>query len=39
MCVYVYIYIVQLLSYVQLCNPLDYNTRGSSVLYYLMEFA
>ena len=30
---------VQLLSHVQLCNPKDCSTPGSSALYYLQEFA
>ena len=35
----VYFVVVQSLSYVRLCNPMDYATPGSSVLHYLPEFA
>ena len=31
--------IVQLLSHVQLCNFMDYSTRGFPVLHYFLEFA
>ena len=33
------IFVVQLLSYVQLCDPVDCSTPGSSVLHHLLEFA
>ena len=33
------ILVVQLLSYVQLCDPVDCSTPGSSVLHHLLEFA
>ena len=31
--------VVQLLSHVQLCNPMDCSTSGFLILYYLPEFA
>ena len=31
--------VVQSLSRVRLCDPMDYSTSGSSVLHYLLEFA
>ena len=31
--------IVQLLSHVQLCNPMDCSMTGFPVLHYLLEFA
>ena len=33
------IVVVQLLSCVQLCDPMDCNTPGFSILHYLLEFA
>ena len=30
--------IVQLLSYVLLCDPMDYSTPASSILHYLLKF-
>ena len=33
------IVIIQLLSHVRLCNPMDYSTPVSSALPYLLEFA
>ena len=35
----VFAVVVQLISHVQLCKPMDYSTPGSSVLHYLLEFA
>ena len=35
----VYVFVVQLLSHVQLCNPTDCSTPGSPVLHCLLEFA
>ena len=32
------IVVVQWLSHVQLCNPIDYSTPGFPVLHYLPEF-
>ena len=34
-----FVVIVQLLSCVRLCNPVDCSTPSSSVLHYLLEFA
>ena len=34
-----YIVVVQLLSYLILCNPMDCSTSGTPVLRYLPEFA
>ena len=31
--------VVQSVSHVQLCDPVDYSMSRSSVLYYLLEFA
>jgi len=33
------LFIVQLLSHIQLCNPMDCSTPGFPVLYYLQDFA
>ena len=35
----VFAVVVQLISHVQLCKPMDCRTPGSSVLHYLLEFA
>ena len=36
---YLNYFLVQLLSRVRLCDPMDYSTLGSSVLHCLLEFA
>ena len=37
--IYTYIYVVQSLSSVQFCNPMDYSTPSFPVLHCLLEFA
>ena len=39
MFIYTYIYVVQSLSSVQFCNPMDYSTLSFPVLHCLLEFA
>ena len=36
---YIFVVVVQSLSRVQLCHPMDYGTPGLPVLHYLPEFA
>ena len=38
-CCYIIVVVVQLLSRVRLCDPMDSSTPGFPVLYYLLEFA